>query len=76
MKATYLTDKTLGMPLGIQRRDEVLHNGPVTAPASRSEHVKVVVAAIGLAVLLVETVVAERLPALSAEEVFRMPRLV
>lgn len=64
------------MPLRVQRRDVVLHDGPVAAIALRGEHLEVVVAAVGLAVALMETLLAELLAALGAEEVLRVPGLV
>lgn len=64
------------MPLGVERRDVVLHDGAAAAAALGREHVKVVVLAVRLAVLLVEAVLAELLAALRAEEVLRVPRLL
>lgn len=64
------------MPLRVQRRDVVLHDGPVAAIALRGEHLEVVVAAVGLAIALMETLLAELLAALGAEEVLRVPGLV
>lgn len=64
------------MPLGVEGGDVVLHDGSVAATALGSEHVVVVVFAVGLAILLVEALVAEGVAALAAEEVLRVPRLV
>jgi hypothetical protein len=64
------------MPLGVERRDVVLHDGACAAAALGREHVKVVVLAVRLAVLLVEAALAELLAALRAEEVLRVPRLL
>jgi len=67
------TDEALGMPLAVQRGDVVLHDGGAAAAALGREHVVVVLATVRLAVLLVEAVLPERLPALCAEEVVGMP---
>lgn len=64
------------MPLRVQRRDVVLHNGAVAAIALRGKHLEVVVAAVRLAVALMESLLAELLAALGAEEVLRVPGLV
>ena len=72
----YLADKALGVPLGVEGGDVVLHDGPAAAAALGSEHLKVVGPAVGLALLLVEAVSAELLAAVRAEKVFRVPRLL
>lgn len=64
------------MPLGIEGRDETLHDGLVTALAARGVVVIVTLPAEGLVVLLVETVCAKLLATECAEEVLRMPSLV
>lgn len=64
------------MPLTIERRYVILHNGAITAAALRREHVEVVLAAVRLAVSLVEALFAELLAALSAEEVLGVPGLL
>lgn len=64
------------MPLAVEGGDVVLHDGPVAAAALGREHVEVVVAAVGLAVTLVEALLAELLAALCAEEVLRVPGLL
>lgn len=74
--STVCTHEAFRMPLCIQRRDKVLHDGPIATTASRSKHVKVVIATVGPAVLLVKAVLSKRLAALGTEEVFRVPGLV
>ena len=69
-------DETIRMPLTIERRYVILHNGAITAAALRREHVEVVLAAVRLAVSLVEALFAELLAALSAEEVLGVPGLL
>lgn len=69
-------DEALWMPLSVECRDVVLHDGGVAASTLGSEHVEVVVSAVRLAILLVETIVPEGVAALRAEEVIRVPRLV
>ena len=64
------------MPLAVEGRDVVLHDGAVTTSALGREHVEVVLAAVGLTVALVEALLAELLAALGAEEVLRVPGLV
>lgn len=64
------------MPLRVERRDVVLHDGLAAAAALGREHVEVVGAAVGLALALVEPVLPELLAALRAEEVLRVPRLL
>lgn len=61
------------MPLAVQRRNVILHDGPIAPVTLWGEHVEVVVAAVRLAVTLVEPVLAELLTALGAEKVLRVP---
>lgn len=68
--------ETIRMPLAVQRRDVVLHDGPVAPVALGGEHVEVVVAAVRFPVALVEPILAELLAALGAEEVLRVPGLL
>lgn len=63
------------MPLGVQRRDVVLHDGPVAAAALGRKHVKVVGPTIRLSVALMEAILSKLLSTLRAEEVLRVPRL-
>lgn len=69
-------DEAVGMPLGAEGGHVVLHDGAVAAAALWSKHVEVVVAAVRLAVALVEALLAELLAALSAEEVLGVPGLL
>lgn len=64
------------MPLRAEGGHVVLHDGAVAATTLGSEHVKVVVAAVWLAVTLVEALLAELLAALRAEEVLGVPGLL
>jgi len=64
------------MPLAVECRYVILHNGAITAAALRSEHVKIILATIRLAVSLVEALFAKLLAALSAEEMLGMPGLL
>lgn len=64
------------MPLAVQGGNVVLHDGPVAPVALGREHVEVVVAAVRLAVALVEPVLAELLAALGTEEVLGVPGLL
>lgn len=68
--------ETLWVPLGVEGRDVVLHDGGVAARTLGGKHVVVVLAAVGLSVAFVEAFLAESIPALCAEEVLRVPRLV
>lgn len=72
----YPADETAGMPLGGQGRHVVLHDGPGATSAFRREHVEVIVLAVGAALALVESLLAELLAALGAEKVFRVPGLL
>lgn len=69
-------DETIWVPLAVECRYVILHNSAITAAALRSEHVKVILAAIRLAVSLVEALFAKLLAALSAEEMLGMPGLL
>lgn len=51
---SYPTDKALGVPQGVQGRDVVLQDSPGTASTLGSKHIKVVLAAIGFAILLMK----------------------
>lgn len=73
---TYPADKAVRMPLTVQRGYVVLHDGSIAAATLGREHVEVVLAAIRLAVPLVEALLAELLAALSTEKVLGVPRLL
>lgn len=64
------------MPLCIQCRNVVLHNGPVASAALGRKHVKVIGPAIRLSVALMEPILAKLLAALCTEKVLRVPRLL
>lgn len=64
------------MPLRVQGRDVILHNGAIAAIAFGSEHIKVIVTAIGFAITFMEAILAELLAALGTEEMFCMPGFV
>lgn len=64
------------MPLRVQRRNIILHYSAITAVALWCKHIKVIVAAVWLAVALMETVLAKLLATLGTEEMFRMPRFL
>lgn len=69
----YLAGEALWMPLGIDCSDEALHDGLVTASATRGKLLVVTLSAEGFAVFLVETFSSKVLATQSAEEVLRMP---
>jgi len=73
---TYPADKAVRMPLTVECRYIVFHDSAVAATAFRCEHVEIILAAVGLAVSLVETFLAELLTALGAKEVFGVPSLL
>lgn len=52
---SYPTDKALRVPQGVQGRDVVFQDSPGTASTLGSKHIKVVLAAIGFAILLVKS---------------------
>lgn len=54
-RATHPADEALGVPQGVESRDVVLQDGPGTATTFRSKHVKVVLPAERLPILLMET---------------------
>lgn len=64
------------MPLAVQRGYIILHDGAITATAFGRKHVEVVFAAVGLAVPLVEALLAELFAALGAEKVLGVPSLL
>lgn len=64
------------MPLGVKGGDVVLHDGPVASATFGSEHVEVVVPAIGLSFAFMEAVFPKLLSTLGAEEVLHMPGLL
>ena len=64
------------MPLCVKSRDVILHDGPIAGTALGCEHVEVIVAAVGLSLSFVEAFLAELFPALGAEEVLHVPRLL
>ena len=64
------------MPLAAEGRDVALGDGTRAALALEGEHGQVVLLAVGLAVLLLETFLAKLAAALGAEKVVGMPRLI
>lgn len=64
------------MPLSVQGGNVVFHDGAVAATALGSEHIKVVVPTVRLAVPLVEAVLSKLLTALGAEEMLHVPGLL
>lgn len=64
------------MPLGVQGRDVVLHDGTVAAIALGSEHIEIIVAAVGFAITFMEAIFTELLATLGTEEMFRVPGLI
>lgn len=75
-KHNYPAHKAVRMPLRVQRRNVILHDGAVAAVALGRKHVKVVVATVRLAVALMEAILAKLLAALGAEKVLRVPCLL
>lgn len=76
LSGAYPAHEAAGMPLGGQGRHVVLHYGPVATAALGREHVEVIVPAVRAALPFVESLLAELFAALSAEKVFRVPRLL
>lgn len=74
--STYPADKAIGMPLRVQCRDIVLHDGTIAAIALGCKHLKVIGAAIGFAITLMETILTKLLATLGTEEMLRMPGLI
>lgn len=70
---TYPAHETIRMPLTIQGRDIVFHYGTIASTAFGGKHIEVIVATIGLAITLVESLLAELLTALGTEEMLCMP---
>lgn len=70
---TFPTDKAFRVPQGVQGRDVVFQDSPGTASTLGSKHIKVVLAAIGFAVLLVKSFRSEESSTLGTEKVFRVP---
>lgn len=64
------------MPLTVKRRYIIFHDSAVAAATLGCEHIEVILAAIGLAVPLVEAFLAELLAALGTEEVLGVPSLL
>ena len=73
---TYPANEAVRMPLTIKRRYIIFHDSTIATTALGCEHVEIVLAAIGLAIPLVETLLSELLAALSAKEVLGMPSLL
>jgi len=70
------TNETGRMPLGIQRRDVILHDRPIATAAFRREILEIVLLAVGFAIFLVKALRTEFTSAFGAGEVLRMPSLV
>lgn len=73
---TYPADETLRMPLSVESGNVSLRDGRGASFAFEGEHGQVVLLAVRLTVLLLESVLAKLAAALGAEKVVRMPRLV
>lgn len=73
MRKTYPANETVWMPLTVQRRYIILHDGTITSTAFRSEHVEVILSAVRLPVPLVKSLFTELFATLGAKEVLRMP---
>lgn len=63
------------MPLAVERGDVIFHNRPIAGAAFWRKHIEIIIPTVGLALLLMETFLAELLPTLGAEEVLHMPSL-
>lgn len=64
------------MPLCVESRDVIFHDGSIAGTALGCEHVEVIVTAVGLSLSFVEAFFAKLFPALGAEEVLHVPRLL
>lgn len=73
---TFPAYEAIRVPLAIESRDVVLHDWSTAAATFRSKQLEVIVLTVGLAMLLMETIFTERVTAVGAEEVLRMPGLV
>lgn len=73
---TIPTDKALWMPLSIQCRNVILHDGPIAATTLGSKHLKIVSLAVGFSIFFMETFFPKLVTTLSTEKVFWMPGLV
>lgn len=73
---THPADEALRMPLGVECRDIIFHDGRVAATTLGRKHIEVILAAVRLPIPFVEALVPKRVAALCAEEVLRMPGLV
>lgn len=73
---TYPADEAVRMPLAIQSRDVVFHDGPIASTAFWCKHIEVIVSAIGLSVPLMEAFLPELFTTLGAEKVLRVPGLL
>lgn len=75
-RLTIPTNKTLRVPLSIQCRNVIFHDGSIATATLGSKHFEIVGLAIGFAILFVETFFAELVATLSTKEVFWVPGLV
>lgn len=73
MDYTYSADEAIRMPLTVQSRNIIFHNGTVATATLGGKHIEVIITAIGFAISLVEAFLPELLTALCAEEVFHVP---
>lgn len=69
-------DKAFRVPEGVESRDVVLQDGTCTTATFRGKHVKVVLSAECLSILLMETFRSKKVSTLGTEEVLWMPSLV
>lgn len=64
------------MPLRVQCRDIILHNGAIATIAFGCKHFKIIGTTIGFTIPLMETIFAKLLATLGAKEMLRMPGLI
>jgi hypothetical protein len=73
---SYPTNKAIWMPLAVQSGNVVFHDGPIAARTLWCKHIIVIGATIRFAVTFMEPFLAKLVPALSAEKVLCVPRLL
>lgn len=69
-------NEAVRMPLRVQCRDVILHDGAIATVALWCEHVEIIVATIWFAIAFMEAFLTELLTTLGTEKVLCMPSLV
>ena len=70
---TYPANKAIGMPLTVQSRYIIFHNGSVTSPTLGCKHIKIIIPTVWFAISFMESFLTKLFPTLGTEKMFSVP---